>query len=236
MTVIPTHNIDPIEVSKFSQSAHRWWDPEGEFRTLHAVNPLRLHYLLENTPLYQQQVIDIGCGGGLLCEAMAKQGALVTGIDASQAAIDIATLHQLESGLTITYLRATAEDMAVEYAHHYDIVTCMELLEHVPDPRSVIQACSNLVKQEGYVLFSTLNRNLKSYLFAIIGAEYILKLLPHQTHDYAKFIRPHELACWSRQAGLEIVAFKGITYHPLTRTFKLTDDTTVNYLAVARRR
>lgn len=223
-------NIDQEELDKFASLATRWWDPEGELKTLHQINPLRLDYIQTLTPLAGKTVIDIGCGGGILAESMAKAGATVTGIDMHKAIIDAAKLHQLESGSTVDYQQISAEEIALKSPRHYDIVTCLEMLEHVPDPASVIKACATLVKPGGHVFFSTLNRNPKSYLFAIVGAEYLLKILPKNTHDYSKFIRPSELGAWARQAGLNPQNMKGIHYHPFNQTFSLNDDISVNYL------
>jgi len=223
-------NIDPTEIAKFTDLSSHWWDPKGELWTLHAINPLRLKWINEKASLTDKNVIDIGCGGGIFSESMAREKAHVTGIDMSQGAINVAKLHQIESGLEIEYLLSTAEDMAQKRPANYDCVTCLEMLEHVPDPAAIIQACADLAKPNGDIFFSTLNRNLKSYLFAIIGAEYVLKLLPQNTHDYAKFIRPSELAEWSRKAGLTVKDMIGITYNPLTKEFKLTNDVSVNYL------
>jgi 2-polyprenyl-6-hydroxyphenyl methylase/3-demethylubiquinone-9 3-methyltransferase len=223
-------NYDTEELSKFAALASHWWDTNGELKTLHQINPLRLCYISKITPLAGKSVIDIGCGGGILSESMAAQGAEVTGIDMNKPVIDVAKLHQLESGSTVEYLHTSAESIAAERPAQYDVVTCLEMLEHVPDPASIIQACAHLVKPGGHVFFSTLNRNPKSYLFAILGAEYLLKILPKNTHDYAKFIRPSELSLWARQAGLVPREIQGISYNPFTETFKLTDDVSVNYL------
>lgn len=228
-------NIDPAEIAKFSQSAMHWWEPDGEFKALHEINPLRINYINQRAPLANKNVIDIGCGGGILTESMAKLGATVTGIDMSEAALSVAKLHQHESGTHIHYQHITAEEMAEQHPAQFDLVTCLEMLEHVPNPASVIQACADLAKPNGDVFFSTLNRNLKSYLFAIIGAEYILKLLPRHTHDFAKFIRPSELDDWTRKAGLKIVDIIGMTYNPLNRTYSLTSDVSVNYLVHAKK-
>jgi len=225
-----SHNIDPEEIAKFTRFAAHWWDPEGEMKPLHALNPLRLAFIMDNTTLRQNKVIDIGCGGGILTESMAKNGAAVTGIDMSPEAIKIAKLHQLESQLAINYQVETAETHALHHAGEYDSVTCMEMLEHVPDPAAIIRASATLVKKGGDVFVSTLNRNVKSYLFAIIGAEYLLKLLPKNTHDFAKFIRPSELAAWGRQSGLTVANTVGIHYHPFTKKYTLSDDISVNYL------
>jgi 2-polyprenyl-6-hydroxyphenyl methylase/3-demethylubiquinone-9 3-methyltransferase len=218
-------NIDPTEIAKFSEHASQWWDMNGQFKPLHDINPLRLGYINQRAPL-----IDIGCGGGILSESMANKGAIVTGLDMSEAALGVAKLHLLESGAQVEYILDTVEHLASLRPAQYDIVTCLEMLEHVPDPFSVIQACAKLVKPGGDIFFSTLNRNLKPYLFAIVGAEYILKLLPQNTHDFAKFIRPSELGEWSRQAGLSIKEMNGMSYHLLTKEYKLTDDVSVNYL------
>jgi len=225
-----TDNIDPSEISKFSAHASHWWDVEGDLRTLHQLNPLRLNYINQKSALNGKKVIDIGCGGGILSESMAKLGAHVTGVDMSEPALTVAKLHQHESGVKVEYLHTMAEKMATERPAQYDVVTCLEMLEHVPDPISVIQACATLVKPGGQLFFSTLNRNLKSYLQAIIGAEYILKLLPRSTHDYAKFIRPSELATWARKSGLSVRDITGIHYNPFSKEFSLTADVSVNYL------
>lgn len=223
-------NIDPIEVAKFSKSAAHWWDLNGEFKMLHELNPLRLEFITQRSSLSGKNVIDIGCGGGILTESMAKIGATVTGIDMSEAALSVAQLHLHESNLKVEYIHTTAERIAAERPGQYDVVTCMEMLEHVPDPISIIRACATLVKPGGQIFLSTLNRNLKSYLFAIVGAEYVLKLLPHGTHDFSKFIRPSELSEWSRKAGLTMKEMMGIHYNPLTKKFKLNEDVSVNYL------
>lgn len=223
-------NVDPLELEKFSSVAAHWWDPTGELKILHQINPLRLCYILEKIDLSGKTVIDIGCGGGILTESMAKQGGQVTGIDMNKSVLDVAKLHQLESATNIEYLCTPAETIALERPAFYDVVICLEMLEHVPDPFSIVRACSALVKPGGHLFFSTLNRNPKSYLFAIIGAEYLLKLLPKNTHDYAKFIRPSELSAWARQTGLLPQEIKGISYRPFTKEFKLTDDISVNYL------
>lgn len=230
-----TLNVDPAEIQKFSELAHRWWDPSSEFRPLHEINPLRLEWINQRAPLAGKKVIDIGCGGGILAESMAKKGADVTGIDLSEKALKVADLHSLESGVQIRYQKIAAEDMAAAEAGQYDVVTCMEMLEHVPDPASVIKACQSLVKPGGYVFFSTLNRNLKSYLFAVIGAEYLLQLLPKGTHDYAKFITPAELSQSIRNAGLEVLGMKGLSYNPLTKIYSLNNDTSVNYMVACKR-
>ncbi len=229
------NNFDPAEIAKFTEHAANWWDLQGDFKPLHEINPLRLDYINQKAPVAGKKIIDIGCGGGILTESMAALGADVTGVDMSEAAINVAKLHLLESGLTIEYLVTTAETVADERAGSYDIVTCMELLEHVPDPVSVVSACAALVKPGGHVFFSTINRNIKAYLFAVIGAEYILNLLPKQTHDYAKFIQPAELAKWARQNRLNVADIVGMTYNPLSKIYKLATDTSVNYLLHAQR-
>ena len=223
-------NADPLEIQKFSELAHRWWDPTSEFRPLHQINPLRLEWINARVPLAGKQVCDVGCGGGILAESIAKKGATVTGIDLSEKALKVADLHSLESGIKVRYELIAAEELAAREAGQYDVVTCMEMLEHVPDPAAIVQACAKLVKPGGHIFFSTLNRNPKSYLFAIIGAEYILGLLPRGTHDYAKFITPAELSSFTRTAGLEVQALKGMTYNPLTKIYSLNQDTSVNYL------
>ncbi len=229
------HNVDPAEIRKFEALAARWWDPESEFKPLHDINPLRLDYIDRHAGLAGKRVIDVGCGGGLLAEGMAARGARVTGIDMGEAPLSVARLHLLESGLEVDYRQATAEAMAQEAPAAYDIVTCLEMLEHVPDPASVIRACATLAKPGGQVFFSTINRNPKSYLFAIVGAEYLLQLLPRGTHDYRKFIRPAELARWAREAGLEVTDITGMSYNPFTRVYSLGPDTDVNYLMACRR-
>ncbi|PRC92999.1 bifunctional 2-polyprenyl-6-hydroxyphenol methylase/3-demethylubiquinol 3-O-methyltransferase UbiG [Solimicrobium silvestre] len=228
-------NADPLEIQKFSDVAHHWWDTSSEFRPLHEINPLRLEWIHARASLNGKKVIDVGCGGGILAESMAKKGASVTGIDLSEKALNVADLHSLESGLTIRYKHIAAEQMAAQEAGAYDVVTCMEMLEHVPDPSSIIAACAQLVKPGGLVFFSTLNRNPKSYLYAVLGAEYLLKLLPKGTHDYAKFITPAELAQAIRQAGLELLSLRGMSYNPLSKIYSLNSDTSVNYLAACRR-
>ena len=228
-------NVDAAEIAKFSELAHRWWDPNSEFKPLHEINPLRLKWIDTLAPLAGKKVLDVGCGGGILAEAMAGAGATVSGIDLSEKALKVAKLHLFESGKSVDYQHVSAEDYAAQHAGEFDIVTCMEMLEHVPDPASVVAACSRLVKPGGWVFFSTLNRNAKSYLFAVIGAEYVLKLLPRGTHDYAKFIRPAELARMAREAGLDSQELIGMTYNPLTKVYKLEADTDVNYLLATRR-
>lgn len=226
-----THNIDRREVAKFEALSSRWWDPHSEFKPLHDINPLRLHYIDSHAPLAGKRVVDVGCGGGILAEGMALRGASVVGIDAGAAPLSVARLHLLESGAEVDYRQITAEALADQQPAGFDIVTCMEMLEHVPDPASVIAACARLVKPGGQVFFSTLNRTPKAYLLAIIGAEYLLNMLPKGTHDYGKFIRPSELANWARPAGLDVRDLTGMTYNPLTRTYSLGNDVDVNYLA-----
>ncbi len=223
-------NVDPAELAKFSDLAHRWWDPHSEFRALHDINPLRLNWIDENVRLAGRAALDVGCGGGILTESMAQRGARAAGIDLSEKALNVARLHLLESRLPVTYQLASAEAFAADHAGEFDVVTCMELLEHVPAPASTVVACARLVKPEGHVFFSTINRNPKSYLFAILGAEYILKLLPRGTHDYARFIRPSELAHHCRNAGLRPLELIGMSYNPLTRRYWLSPDCSVNYL------
>ena len=228
-------NVDQSEIDKFSALAHRWWDPTSEFKPLHAINPLRLSWIESITSLAGKKVLDVGCGGGILAESLSKAGGIVTGIDLSNKALKVAELHQLESNTLVQYRSISAEDLAKQEPENYDVVTCMEMLEHVPDPSSVVQACATLCKPGGSIFFSTLNRNPKSYLFAIIGAEYILKLLPKGTHEYDKFIKPSELAGFTRQAGLELLEIKGMTYNPLTQIYRLGSDTDVNYMIATRK-
>ena len=228
-------NADPIELQKFSDLAHRWWDPTSEFRPLHEINPLRLEWINARVPLAGKRVIDIGCGGGILTEAMARKGADATGIDLSDKALKVADLHSLESGVTVRYEKIAAEDMALREPGTFDVVTCMEMLEHVPDPAAIVRACAQLVKPGGHVFFSTINRNPKAYLFAIIGAEYLLRLLPRGTHDFAKFIQPAELGQFIRNAGLELDGIRGMTYNPITRVYSLNQDTSVNYMMACHR-
>lgn len=224
-------NIDPREVAKFEELASRWWDPHSEFKPLHDINPLRLGYINSHAPLAGKRVVDVGCGGGILAESMALRGAAVIGIDAGAAPLAVARLHLLESGAEVDYRQITAEQLADQQPATFDVVTCMEMLEHVPDPASVVAACARLVKPGGQVFFSTLNRTPKAYLLAIVGAEYLLNMLPKGTHDYGKFIRPSELANWMRAAGLTLHDLTGMTYNPLTRTYSLGNDIDVNYLA-----
>lgn len=231
-----TVNADPKELAKFSELAHRWWDPTGEFRPLHLINPLRLAWIDGRAKLAGKQVLDVGCGGGILTEAMARAGATVTGIDLAEKPLKVAQLHLLESGLAVSYEAIAAEALALREPNRYDVVTCMEMLEHVPDPASIVRACAALVRPDGDVFFATINRNPKAYLLAVIGAEYLLKLLPKGTHDYAKLIKPSELSHWCRAAGLDVAALVGMTYNPLTQVFALGRDTDVNYILHATRR
>ncbi|WP_035384364.1 bifunctional 2-polyprenyl-6-hydroxyphenol methylase/3-demethylubiquinol 3-O-methyltransferase UbiG [Ferriphaselus sp. R-1] len=228
-------NVDPVELEKFSQLASRWWDPNSEFKPLHEINPLRLDYINRTAHLSGKTVLDVGCGGGILSESMATAGATVTGIDLAEKSLQVAKLHLLESGKQVDYRKIPVEELAAERPESFDVVTCMEMLEHVPDPQSVIRACSQLVKPGGWVFFSTLNRNPKSYLFAIIGAEYVLNMLPRGTHDYAKFIKPSELAQFCRNTGLNVADVTGMSYNPLTKVYALGADTDVNYIVACRR-
>ena len=228
-------NADPVEIEKFSQLAHKWWDPQSEFKPLHEINPLRLNYIDRFADLTGKTVLDVGCGGGILSESMAGLKANVTGIDLSDKALQVAKLHLLESGKQVAYRKIAVEAMAAEQPGQFDVVTCMEMLEHVPDPASVIAACAKLVKPGGWVFFSTLNRNPKSYLFAILGAEYVLNMLPRGTHDYAKFIKPSELAQSCRHAGLNVTDLIGLSYNPLSKIYALGKDTDVNYMVACRR-
>ena len=227
-------NADPAELNKFSQLAHNWWDPNSEFKPLHEINPLRLNYIDELAGLDGKEVLDVGCGGGILSESMAERGANVTGIDLGDKPLKIAKLHLLESGNKVDYRKIAAEDLAKEQPHHYDIVTCMEMLEHVPDPESIVRSCAQLTKPGGWAFFSTLNRNPKSYLMAVVGAEYVLNLLPRGTHDYIKFIKPSELARMARGAGLDVEAITGMTYNPFTKVYSLVQDSSVNYMMAYR--
>lgn len=229
-------NVDPQELAKFSELAHRWWDPESEFRPLHQINPLRLDWIDRHLRLSGKRVVDVGCGGGILSDAMARRGADVLGIDLASKPLKVAQLHALEASTpSVEYREIAAEALAAEQPGGFDAVTCMEMLEHVPDPSSVVRACSTLVKPGGWVFFSTLNRNAKSFLFAIVGAEHVLKLLPKGTHEYARFIRPSELARWCREAGLDLADTRGMEYNPLTRRYRLSGDTSVNYLIACRK-
>ncbi len=228
-------NVDAAEIHKFEALASRWWDPDSEFKPLHDINPLRIDYIDERAPLSGSTVIDVGCGGGLLSEGMALRGARVTGIDMGEAPLTVARLHQHESGVEVDYQRITAEEMASRHPGAFDTVTCLEMLEHVPDPASVIQACATLVRPGGNVFFSTINRNPRAYVMAIVGAEYVLRMLPRGTHDYRKFIRPSEMERWARQAGLELRELTGMSYNPLSCEYRLGDDVGVNYLAWFRK-
>jgi 2-polyprenyl-6-hydroxyphenyl methylase/3-demethylubiquinone-9 3-methyltransferase len=223
-------NVDPAELEKFSQLASRWWDPHGEFRPLHEINPLRLDWIDSRAPLAGKKVLDVGCGGGILAEAMAGCGAQVTGIDLGGKSLRVAELHLLQSKAAVVYEEASAEQFAEQHAGEFDVVTCMEMLEHVPQPSSAVAACARLARPGGQVFFSTINRNPKSYLFAVIGAEYVLRLLPRGTHDYARFIKPSELSRWARAAGLRVLEVIGMTYNPLTQRYRLEADCDVNYL------
>ncbi len=229
------HNVDHAEVGKFEELASRWWDPHSEFKPLHEINPLRLNYIDDHANIADKKVLDVGCGGGILAESMARRGAEVMGIDMGEAPLQVANLHKLESGVEVEYRRVTAEALADEMEGQFDVVTCMEMLEHVPDPGSVIAACCRLTKPGGQVFFSTINRNPKSYLFAIVGAEYVLRLLPRGTHDFAKFIRPSELEAWTRSAGLELKELTGMSYNPFSKQYSLGRDLDVNYLAYCTR-
>jgi len=229
-------NADQNELDKFSALAHRWWDPTSEFKPLHAINPLRLDWIQKHIPIAGKKVLDVGCGGGILTEAMARAGASAKGVDLSEKALKVADLHGLESGVKVEYEYISAEDLALKEPGQYDVVTCMEMLEHVPEPLSIIKACAQLVKPGGRVFFSTLNRNPKSYLFAIIGAEYILNLLPKGTHDYKKFIKPSELSEFVREAGFEMNEIIGLSYNPITQVYSLGRDTDVNYLVACTKK
>ena len=230
-----TLNADPQELAKFGDLAHRWWDPNSEFKPLHDINPLRVDWIDRSVGLNGKQVVDVGCGGGLLSEGMAARGARVTGIDLSEKALSVARLHLFESGHQIDYRLIAAEAFALAQPASFDVVTCLEMLEHVPDPASVVRACASLVKPGGQVFFSTLNRNPKAYLLAVLGAEYVLNMLPRGTHDYAKFLKPAELLRFAREAGLETSELIGMSYHPLSKTYSLGRDTSVNYLIRALR-
>ncbi|HEB54784.1 MAG TPA: bifunctional 2-polyprenyl-6-hydroxyphenol methylase/3-demethylubiquinol 3-O-methyltransferase UbiG [Gammaproteobacteria bacterium] len=230
-----TLNIDPQEIAKFEELASRWWDPQSEFKPLHDINPLRLDFIDQRVALSGKTVLDVGCGGGILSESMAQRGATVTGIDMGEAPLGVARLHQLESGVKVDYRQITAEELAAEKPHTYDVVTCLEMLEHVPNPASVIRACADLVKPDGHVFFSTINRNPKAYMFAIVGAEYLLKLLPKGTHDYSKFIKPSEMEGWIREAELSLREITGMSYNPLSQSYSLGYDVSVNYLVYCQK-
>lgn len=228
-------NVDRAEIAKFEALASRWWDRNSEFKPLHEINPLRTNWIDERAALAGKEVLDVGCGGGILAEAMAQRGAKVTGIDMGEAPLSVARLHQLESGVMVDYQQSTAEEFAEQHAERFDVVTCLEMLEHVPDPGSVIRACAKLVKPGGHMFFSTINRNPKSFLFAIVGAEYVLRMLPRGTHEFAKFIRPAELGGWSREAGLDLLDMTGLTFNPVTKTYKLEGNVDVNYMIHCQR-
>ena len=234
-TATINHNVDQAELAKFGALAARWWDPHSEFKPLHDINPLRLNLIDKHVGLNGKRVIDIGCGGGILAESMAAQGALVTGIDLSEKPLSVAKLHLLESGQQVDYRLIAAEEIALQQPAHFDCVTCMEMLEHVPDPPSTVRAAAALAKPGGWVFFSTLNRNPKSFLFAIIGAEYVLNLLPKGTHEYRRFITPAELATMARDAGLTVTNFTGMTYNPFSKVYALNDDVSVNYIVACRK-
>ncbi len=228
-------NVEAAEIDKFSALAHRWWDKDGEFRPLHQLNPVRLQWILDHVALADRRVVDIGCGGGILAEAMAASGARVTGIDLADASLQVARLHALDSGLGIDYRLISAERLATEAPGQFDVVTCMEMLEHVPDPASIVRACAQLVRPGGWVFLSTINRNWKSFVLAIVGAEYLLRLVPRGTHDFARFLRPAEIATPARAAGLDLVDITGMEYNPLSRTVRLGGEPDVNYLMALRR-
>ncbi|WP_048811637.1 bifunctional 2-polyprenyl-6-hydroxyphenol methylase/3-demethylubiquinol 3-O-methyltransferase UbiG [Methylobacillus flagellatus] len=223
-------NVDQAELQKFAELAHKWWDKNSEFKPLHEINPLRLNYIDEHAGLAGKRVLDVGCGGGILSESMSERGAEVTGIDLGEKALKVAKLHQYESSAKVDYRLISVEELAQESPESFDIVTCMEMLEHVPDPAAIVRACARLTKPGGKVFFSTINRNPKAYLFAVLGAEYVLNLLPRGTHEYEKFIKPSELAGWARAAGLDVIASKGMGYNPLTKRYKLNNDVSVNYI------
>lgn len=230
------HNADPAELAKFSALASKWWDPNSEFRPLHEINPLRLNWIDERVHLQNKRVLDVGCGGGILAESMAKKGADVLGIDLAEKSIKVAELHKLETGVSnVNYRLVSVEELAKEQPGQYDAITCLEMLEHVPEPASIVKACAQLCKPNGWVFFSTLNRNPKSFLLAIIGAEYVLNMLPKGTHSYNKFIKPSELALYTRQAGLDFVEMIGLVYNPLTKVYRLAKDTDVNYMIACRK-
>ena len=232
----PESNVDPEEIAKFEKLASRWWDPNSEFKPLHDINPLRADWIDDLADIKGKSVLDVGCGGGLLCEALVHRGAKVTGIDMGEAPLAVARLHQLESGIEVSYEQSTAEAFAEQRAEAFDVVTCLEMLEHVPDPAAVVSACAALCRPGGDLFFSTINRNPKAFLFAIVGAEYVLNLLPRGTHEYAKLIKPSELARWIREAGLEMLEMTGMTYNPISKQYRLrSDDVSVNYLIRARK-
>jgi 2-polyprenyl-6-hydroxyphenyl methylase/3-demethylubiquinone-9 3-methyltransferase len=229
-------NLDPQEISKFEELASRWWDPESEFKPLHDINPLRANWIDKRAEVAEKTLLDVGCGGGIFSEAMAQRGAIVTGIDMGEAPLAVGDLHKLESGLNIEYIKTTAESFAETHAQHFDTVTCLEMLEHVPDPASVVAACAAMTKPGGRLFFSTINRNPKSYLFAIIGVEYVLRMLPKGTHDFSKFIKPSELTSWIREANLELQDMTGLLYNPILKNYKLSQhDVGVNYMISARK-
>lgn len=229
-------NADPAELAKFSDLAHHWWDPESEFKPLHQINPLRLDWIHALADLNQKRVLDVGCGGGILADSMARKGADVTGIDLASKSLRVAQLHALETGTpNIQYREVSVEALAQEQPASFDVVTCMEMLEHVPDPGSVVRACAELVKPDGWVFFSTLHRSAKAFMLAIVGAEYVLNMLPRGTHEYAKMIRPSELAASCREAGLDLIGTKGMEYNPITKRYALTTDTSINYMLAARK-
>lgn len=237
MTMSQSQNVDPKEIKKFEDMASRWWDLEGEFKPLHQINPLRLQYVLDKASgLFGKRVLDVGCGGGILAESMAKEGAEVTGLDMGKEPLEVARLHALETGTQLTYIQSTIEDHAQTHAQSYDVVTCMEMLEHVPDPLSVVQSCARLVKPGGHVFFSTLNRNIKSYLFAIVGAEKLLKIVPEGTHEHEKFIRPSELIKMIDQTDLTELGITGLHYNPLTDRYRLGTNVDVNYIVHTHKR
>lgn len=236
MSATPTQdNVDPAEIAKFEALAEHWWDPESEFRPLHDINPLRLNYIDKRANLPGKRAIDVGCGGGLLSEGMARRGAQVTGIDLGEAPLAVARLHAQQEGIEVEYLKHPVEALASERGACHDVVTCLEMLEHVPDPASVVQACADLAKPGGKLVFSTINRNPKAFMFMIVGAEYLLKMLPRGTHEYTRFIRPSELAGWCRAAGLKVIETTGMTYNPVTNIYKLGNDVSVNYLLYAEK-
>ena len=231
-----TQNVDPNEIRKFEELASRWWDRNSEFKPLHDINPLRANWIDALAPVAEKKILDVGCGGGILCEALAQRGANVTGIDMGEAPLAVGNLHSLESGVSVTYEQSTAEDYAGSHAEAFDTVTCLEMLEHVPDPSSVVAACAAMTKPGGTLFFSTINRNPKAYLLAIIGVEYVLRMLPRGNHEYSKFIRPSELGQWIRDAGLDIDQMTGLLYNPITKTYKLDErDVDVNYMICARK-